>query len=117
MFQRRLPDSAEDYDWLSGQQGPEEEAQAVVVSVFLSFVPFQIPKRTRQHSREIISIALKRQSSDERKHPRVFLERPERSTVVCSNHSGDCLADGNCMSSQAAQTARNLTIEVYNPTN
>ena len=29
------------------------------VSVFLSFVPFQILKRTRQHSREIISIALK----------------------------------------------------------
>ncbi len=29
-------------------------------SVFLSFVPFQILKRTRQHSREIISIALKK---------------------------------------------------------
>ncbi|MEY2603974.1 MAG: hypothetical protein QOH31_1763 [Verrucomicrobiota bacterium] len=56
VFQRRLPDSAEDYDWLSGQQAPEEEAQAVVVSVFLSFVPFQILKWTRQHSREIISI-------------------------------------------------------------
>jgi hypothetical protein len=41
VFQRRLPDSAEDYDRLSGQLAPEEEAQAVVVSVFLFFVPFQ----------------------------------------------------------------------------
>jgi hypothetical protein len=49
-----LPDSAEDYDWLSGQQAPEEEAQAAAVSGFLSFVPFQILKWTRQHSREII---------------------------------------------------------------
>ena len=40
---------AEDYEWLSGQQAPEEEVQAVVVSVFLSFVPFQILKRTTQH--------------------------------------------------------------------
>ena len=50
MFQRRLPDSAKDYDWLSGQQAPEEEAQAVAVSVsvFLSFVPFQILKRTKR---------------------------------------------------------------------
>jgi hypothetical protein len=46
---KRLPDSAEDYDWLSGQQAPEEEAQAVVVSVFLSFVPFQILKRTERY--------------------------------------------------------------------
>jgi hypothetical protein len=30
------------------------------VSVFLSFVPFQILKRTGQHSREIIFIALKK---------------------------------------------------------
>ena len=30
------------------------------VSVFLSFVPFQILKRRRQHSREIISMALKK---------------------------------------------------------
>jgi hypothetical protein len=30
------------------------------VSVFLSFVPFLTLKRTRQHSREIISIALKK---------------------------------------------------------
>ena len=30
------------------------------VSVFLFFVPFQILKRTRQYSREIISIALKK---------------------------------------------------------
>ena len=29
------------------------------VSVFLSFVPFQTIKRTSQHSREIICIALK----------------------------------------------------------
>ena len=43
-FKRRLPDSAEDYDWLSGQQAPEEEAQAAAVSGFLSFVPFQILK-------------------------------------------------------------------------
>jgi hypothetical protein len=49
VFQRRLPDSAEGYDWLSGQQAPEEEAQAVVVSVFLSFVPFQILKWTERH--------------------------------------------------------------------
>ena len=48
MFQRRLPDSAKDYDWLSGEQAPEEEAQAVAVSVFLSFVPFQILKRTKR---------------------------------------------------------------------
>ena len=32
------------------------------VSVFLSFVPFQILKQTGQHSRAIISIALKRSS-------------------------------------------------------
>jgi hypothetical protein len=49
VFQRRLPDSAEDYDWPSGQQAPEEEAQAVVVSVFLSFVPFQILKWTERY--------------------------------------------------------------------
>ncbi len=60
MFQRRLPDSAEDYDWLSGQQAPEEEAQVAAVSVFLSFVPCQMLKRTGQRSREIISIALKK---------------------------------------------------------
>ena len=48
MFQRRLPDSAKDYDWLSGEQAPEE-AQAVAVSVFLFlFVPFQILKRTKR---------------------------------------------------------------------
>jgi hypothetical protein len=44
-----LPDSAEDYDWLSGQQAPEAGAQAVVVSVFLSFVPFQILKWTERY--------------------------------------------------------------------
>lgn len=49
MFQRRLQDAAEDYDWLSGQQAPEEEVQAVVVSVFLSFVPFQILKWTKRY--------------------------------------------------------------------
>ena len=37
-----------------------EEAEAAVVSVFLFFVPFQIPKRTRQHSREINSIRLEK---------------------------------------------------------
>ena len=47
-FKRRLPDSAEDYDWLSSQQAPAEEAQAAVVSGFLSFVPFQILKWTRR---------------------------------------------------------------------
>jgi hypothetical protein len=60
VFQRRLPDPAEDYDWLSDQQAlEEEEAQVAVVSEFLFFVPFQILKQTRQHSREIICIALK----------------------------------------------------------
>jgi hypothetical protein len=59
VFQRRLPDSAEDYDRLSGQQAPEEEAQVAAGSDFLSFVPFQILKRIKQHSREIICIALK----------------------------------------------------------
>jgi hypothetical protein len=49
VFQRRLPDSAEDYDWLSGQQAPEAGALAVVVSVFLSFVPFQILKWTERY--------------------------------------------------------------------
>jgi hypothetical protein len=44
-----LPDSPEDYDWLSGQQALEEEAQAAAVSGFLSFVPFQILKWTTQH--------------------------------------------------------------------
>jgi hypothetical protein len=38
----------------SGQQAPEEEALAAVL-VFLSFVPFQILKWPKQHSREIIS--------------------------------------------------------------
>ena len=33
------------------------------VSVFLFFVPFQMPKRMRQYSREIISIALKKAKS------------------------------------------------------
>ena len=62
LFQRRLPDPVEDYDRLSGQQAPEEEAQVAAASVFLFFVPFQILKRTRRHSREIIYIALKAKS-------------------------------------------------------
>ena len=49
MFQRRLPDSAGDYDWLSGQQAPEEEAQVAAVSGLLSFVPFQILKWTERY--------------------------------------------------------------------
>jgi hypothetical protein len=36
------------YDRLSGQQAPAEAAQAVV-SVFLSFVPFQILKRKKRY--------------------------------------------------------------------
>ena len=48
VFQWRLPDSAEGYDWLSGQQAPEEGAQAVVVSGLLFFVPFQILKWTER---------------------------------------------------------------------
>jgi hypothetical protein len=43
-FKRRSPDSAENYNWLSGQQAPEEEAQVAAVSVLLSFVPYQILK-------------------------------------------------------------------------
>jgi hypothetical protein len=46
----------------------------VAVSVFLSFVPFQIFKRTRQHGRDIISIPLKAQSSGERERPRILLD-------------------------------------------
>jgi len=49
VFQRRSPDSAEDYDWLSGQQAPEEEAQVAAVSGLLSFVPFQILKWTERY--------------------------------------------------------------------
>jgi hypothetical protein len=49
VFQRRLPDSAEDYDWPSGQQAPEEEAQVAAVSGLLSFVPFQILKWTERY--------------------------------------------------------------------
>jgi hypothetical protein len=49
VFERRLPDFAEDYNWLSGQQALEEEAQAVVVSVFLFFVPSQILKWTERY--------------------------------------------------------------------
>jgi hypothetical protein len=52
VFERRLPDPAADYDRLSGQQAPEEEAQVAAVSVFLSFVPCQMLKRTGQRSRE-----------------------------------------------------------------
>jgi hypothetical protein len=49
MFQKRLLDSAEDYDRLNGQLAPEGEAQAVVVSVFLFFVPFQTLKWTERY--------------------------------------------------------------------
>ena len=49
MFQRRLPDSAEDYDWLSGQQAPGEEAQVAAVLGLLFFVPFQILEWTERY--------------------------------------------------------------------
>jgi hypothetical protein len=48
-FKRRSPDSAEDYNWLSGQQAPEEEAQVAVVSGLLSFVPYQTLKWTERY--------------------------------------------------------------------
>src|SRR6267378_3518314 len=52
---RRFAGLTEDCDSLV-VSGPltEEEAQVASVSGFLSFVPFQILKRTRQDSREII---------------------------------------------------------------
>ena len=63
MFERRLPDFAADYDWLSGQQAPEEEAQAVVVSVFLFFVPSQILKMDGALCRDMICIRPKNNRS------------------------------------------------------
>jgi len=49
-FKRRSRDYTEDCDSLV-VSGPlrEEEAQAAAVSDFLSFVPFQILKRTRRY--------------------------------------------------------------------
>ena len=55
MSERRSPDCAEIYDWLKPSRPlKEEEAQAAAVSDFLSFVPSQILKQTRQYSRQII---------------------------------------------------------------
>jgi hypothetical protein len=51
---------AEDWDSLVVSGPLREEVQVAAVSGFLSFGPFQILRGKKQHSREIISIALKK---------------------------------------------------------
>ena len=47
-FKRRSQDDAEDCDWLVPSRPLKEEAQVAAVSDFLSFVPFEIFRGTRQ---------------------------------------------------------------------
>ena len=62
-------------------------------SVFLFFVPFQIPKRTRQRSREINSIRLEKAklphqrqaSGDKRRFGRKNLENRRQGLSLCQN--------------------------------
>jgi hypothetical protein len=55
VFKKRLRDYLEDCDSLVVSGPLREEVQVAAVSGFLSFVPFQILKRAKEHSREIIS--------------------------------------------------------------
>ena len=59
-----------------------EEVQAAAASGFLSFVPFQILKRARAHSREIICIRSKKESLTSR--PLAKQAGEGNRTLVCS---------------------------------
>jgi hypothetical protein len=73
------------YDWLAPSRSLREEAQVAAVSGFLSFVPFQILKWTRQHSREVISIRSKKSAQRRvEKSLTIVLQR-----VFCSESQTD----------------------------